>query len=239
MHPELVGMVREWVRDLGPDDLLFPRIERKKTWLMVKKDLERIGIPYETPDGIADFHAAGRHSHITGLVRSGASIMEAKELTRHADIRQTAKYTHIGMEDRAEALGNPPSPDVSAHVDRLHYVCISGGILGQEVSPIVTEPGRNARPRNEQAPAGPGLASSVVTNRHQITVCGSVEAAGIAPASRDPLAPASTCVSDSLIVGLEAPIGRVFLGLSHYEFSSCLNRRFGTNDPALAFFGRS
>ena len=45
-----------------PDDLLFPRIERKKTWLMVKKDLERIGIPYETPEGIADFHAAGRHS---------------------------------------------------------------------------------------------------------------------------------------------------------------------------------
>ena len=48
--------------DLGPDDLLFPQIERKKTWLMVKKDLERVGIPYETPEGIADFHAAGRHS---------------------------------------------------------------------------------------------------------------------------------------------------------------------------------
>jgi hypothetical protein len=32
--------------------------------------------------------------------------MEAKELTRHADIRQTAKYTHIGREDRAEALAN-------------------------------------------------------------------------------------------------------------------------------------
>ena len=77
---------------------------------MVKKDLERIGIPYETPDGIADFHAEGRHSHITGLVRSGASIMEAKELARHADIRQTVKYTHIGMEDRAEALGGTAIP---------------------------------------------------------------------------------------------------------------------------------
>jgi site-specific recombinase XerD len=76
--------------------LLFARIERKKTWLMVKKDLERVGIAYDTPEGIADFHAAGRHSHITGLIRSGASIMEAKELARHADIRQTAKYTHIG-----------------------------------------------------------------------------------------------------------------------------------------------
>jgi hypothetical protein len=77
---------------------------------MVKKDLERAGIPYETPEGIVDFHAAARHSHITGLIRSGASIMGAKELARHADIRQTAKYTHIGMEDRAEASGNLPLP---------------------------------------------------------------------------------------------------------------------------------
>ena len=97
---------------------------------MVKKDLERIGIPYETPDGIADFHAAGRHSHITGLVRSGATIMEAKELARHADIRQTVKYTHIGMKDRAEALAGLPSPFTSAGVDCLHYVCNSGSETG-------------------------------------------------------------------------------------------------------------
>jgi hypothetical protein len=57
VHRVLVSMAREWVRDLGPDELLFPRIERKKTWLMVEKDLERIGIPYETPGGITDFDA--------------------------------------------------------------------------------------------------------------------------------------------------------------------------------------
>ena len=50
-----------------------------------------------------DWHGrAGRHSHITGLVRSGASISETKELARHADIRQIVKYTHIGMEDRGK-----------------------------------------------------------------------------------------------------------------------------------------
>ncbi len=86
---------------------------------MVQKDLERAGIPYETHEGLADFHAAGRHSHITGLVRSGASIMEAKELARHADIRQTAKYTHIGMEDRAEALAALPFPLAPAAVVAL------------------------------------------------------------------------------------------------------------------------
>ena len=35
--------------------------------------------------------------------------MEAKELARHANIRQTAKYTHNRMEDRVEAVGNLPS----------------------------------------------------------------------------------------------------------------------------------
>jgi hypothetical protein len=184
MHRVLVSLGREWVRDLGPDDLLFPRIERKKTWLMVKKDLERIGIPYETPDGIADFHAAGRHIHITGLVRSDASILEAKELPRRADIRQTEKYTHMGMEDRAETLAGPPSPFTSADVDCLHYVCDSGDVLSQEVSPLVSDIGVGRKPKNEQAQVLPGLASSLVTNRRQLTVCGKVEAAGIAPASR-------------------------------------------------------
>ena len=55
---------------------------------------------------IADFHAAGRHSHVTELLRSGASLPEARELARHSDIRTTMKYTHIGMNDRARALGN-------------------------------------------------------------------------------------------------------------------------------------
>lgn len=45
---------------------------------MVKKDLERVGIPYETQEGVADFHAAGRHSYITGLVRAGVPLHEAQ-----------------------------------------------------------------------------------------------------------------------------------------------------------------
>ncbi len=227
LHPDLVAMVREWVRGIGPDDLLFPRIERKKTWLMVKKDLERVGIPYETPDGIADFHAAGRHSHITGLVRSGASIMEAKELARHADIRQTARYTHIGMEDRAEALGNLPSPDVSAHVDRLRIVCVSGGVLGQEVSQDVSEADENAEPRNEQTPDCSGVVSSSVASCHQMATYIEVEAAGIAPASRDASAKAPTCVVDHLIVGLGPPVDRVAFGLALHEFRFSLKERFG------------
>ena len=64
-----------------------------------------------------------------------------------------------------------------------------------------------------------------------------MEAAGIAPASRDPSMPASTCVSDPLIVGLKTPIGRVLVSLFHHEFSPDLNGRFDPDDPALASSG--
>ena len=66
-----------------------------------------------------------------------------------------------------------------------------------------------------------------------------MEAAGIAPASRDPSMKASTCVSDSLIVGLGAPIGGVAFGLSHHEFDPGRNGRLGSDDPALASSGEA
>ena len=110
IHPALVTMVRDWVIGMDPDTELFPRLDKKETWLMVKKDLERVGIPYETSEGIADFHAAGRHSHVTGLLRNGATLLQAKELARHADVRMTMKYTHIGLDDQAQALSGLPVP---------------------------------------------------------------------------------------------------------------------------------
>ena len=79
LHPELVLMLRDWFSGLEPNEYLFPRLARRRTWLMVKKDLERVGIPYKTSDGYADFHAAGRHTHITELFRSGASISGGHE----------------------------------------------------------------------------------------------------------------------------------------------------------------
>ena len=233
VHPELVVLVREWVRGVGPDELLFPRIERKKTWLMVKKDLERVGIPYETHEGIADFHAAGRHSHITGLLRNGATLVEARELARHADVRMTMKYTHIGLADQADALAGLPAPFASAAADGLHYGCISGGVLGQDVASPVSGDAEDVGAGNEQAPAGPGLASSSVANCRQVAVYSEVEAAGIAPASRDPSVKASTCVVGHLIVGLRAPTDGVPFGLACHEFNPIRNRRLRSGEPAV------
>ncbi len=102
LHPELLRMLREGMPAVPPDTPLFPRLGCKKTWLMVRKDLERVGIPYETAEGIADFHAVGRHTYITELLRNGATIPEARELARHSDVNMTMRYTHIGIEDQAK-----------------------------------------------------------------------------------------------------------------------------------------
>jgi site-specific recombinase XerC len=108
LHPEFVAMLRAWLHGLDPDAVLYPELGRRRTWLMVKKDLEHAGIPYETPEGIADFHACGRHSHVTEVIRSGASLPKARELARHSDIRTTMKYTHIGIQDQADAVSKLP-----------------------------------------------------------------------------------------------------------------------------------
>lgn len=108
LHPELVIMLRAWLRGVPPDQPLFPGLAKRRTWYMVKTDLALAGIPYETPEGVADFHAAGRHTHITELLRNGATLPQAKELARHSDVKMTMRYTHIGIEDQAKALKQLP-----------------------------------------------------------------------------------------------------------------------------------
>ena len=76
---------------------------------MIRKDLEMAGIPFTTQDGDADFHAAGRHTYITGLLRNGTSLVVARQLARHSDVKMTMRYTHIGLEDQAKGIRNLPT----------------------------------------------------------------------------------------------------------------------------------
>ncbi len=170
MHPDLVAWMREWTMGLEPDDPLFPRLARKKTYTMVQKDLERAGIPYETHEGVADFHAAGRHSHITGLITSGASIMEAKELARHADIRQTAKYTHIGMPARASALAGLQYPKTYLPVELSGMCRDSGGVLRRKVSADVRNSDREGKTKNDETPSEEEVSSFLVTDFQELSV---------------------------------------------------------------------
>ena len=141
LHPELAVMVREWINGLSPSEKLFPKLARRRTWLMVKKDLGRIGIPYENEEGIADFHAAGRHTHITELLRNGASLPEAQKLARHSDINQTMKYTHIGLSDQSRAVAKLPVVQIR---------CIPG-VSGR---PVLSSRGKRRVSKNDATPCG-------------------------------------------------------------------------------------
>ena len=138
LHPELVAMLGTWLKGVGPAEKLFPKLDKRKTWLMVKRDLERVGIPYENEDGIADFHASGRHTYITQLLRNGTTLPEAKELARHTDVNMTMRYAHIGLDDQAKAVANLPSPKRDAAEpapeSALHGRCNFGGAVRLSVS---------------------------------------------------------------------------------------------------------
>ena len=141
LHPKLAAMLRDWLHGLASGDKLFPGLERKKLSEMIQKDLKRAGIPYRTQEGIADFHAAGRHTYITQLLRNGATLPEAKELARHTDVKMTMRYTHIGIDDQARAVAKLPAA-------ALQMRCISGGAEGHSVSP----PGSRSAAKKGQNP---------------------------------------------------------------------------------------
>ena len=67
---------------------------------MIKKDLERAGIPYQTEEGTADFHAVGRHTHITELLRNGAIPCKPDDKWR-ASGAQLARHAARGSRSRA------------------------------------------------------------------------------------------------------------------------------------------
>ena len=218
LHPELVTMVRSWVSSIKPDEILFPKLAKRRTWLMVKKDLERVGIPYETADGIADFHAAGRHSHITGLMKSGATLPEAQKLARHTDIKMTMKYTHIGIDDQAKAVANLPA---------LHGRCTLAGVEGLSEALADT----NAGSENETTP---DIIEGCVVSSHPVAPGDNVEAAGIEPASRNVSTAASTCVVACIYAFARATRSdTVLLRLAGHVFSPGSTPRLARDDSEL------
>jgi len=200
LHLDLVAEVRVWLTGLEVDQPLFPLLGKRKAYKMIQRDLEEAEIPYETEEGLADFHAAGRHTHITELLRSGVSLVQAKELARHSDVRMTMKYTHIGLEDQARAVNRLPSlpkadpvaPEKPAD-ECLRIVCTSGGGTGQTRSVAVTERHSRSNARQRKNPRrGKGLDALGQPPSSAGTVRQKVEAAGIEPASCHFLSPFSS-----------------------------------------------
>jgi integrase len=59
-------------------------------------------LKYQTREGYADFHSL-RHGFITRVFDSGVKPHHAQKLARHANLRQTMKYSHVEAEQVAMA----------------------------------------------------------------------------------------------------------------------------------------
>ena len=85
----LARELRDWIQDRPRGQSVFPLDH--DTAKAIRADLDAIGIPYETEEGIADFHSLHAY-YISALVRSGAIISEVHRLARHAKPETTLKY---------------------------------------------------------------------------------------------------------------------------------------------------
>jgi integrase len=70
----------------------------------MREDRDAAGIPYDTADGTADFHAL-RVTFATRLALAGVSLVQAQKLMRHSDPKLTANiYTRLRREEAHEAV---------------------------------------------------------------------------------------------------------------------------------------
>jgi hypothetical protein len=201
LHPQLVDLLQQWLPEYPPGEPLFPKLGKRKAYTMIRKDLEAAGIPFTTREGDADFHAAGRHTYITELLRNGTSLVVVRELARHADVKMTMRYTHIGLEDQAKGIQNlptdpkwletrRPTDSVSQHISSSsQHICSKSGVSeGQSESPEDTASHSNDK---NSADASPCEESPCGTHRQKkappVTDGAQVEAAGFQRPIRKPL----------------------------------------------------
>ncbi|NQT38795.1 MAG: tyrosine-type recombinase/integrase [Planctomycetes bacterium] len=100
MAEDLAAARRKWLAESNGD-----RVKREKSDFLKYVDSQ---------GRYADFHS-NRHTFITNLSLAGVSPREAQELARHSDIRLTmGVYSHIGLQDKARAIGRLGDGGVSA-----------------------------------------------------------------------------------------------------------------------------
>ena len=114
----------EWLSGKPAGVSVFPL--HHETAKAIRRDLEAAEIPYETDDGVADFHAL-RAYFVSALVRAGASIKEVQTLARHAKPQTTlTHYAKVSVRDLRNAVESMPTPDTSAPMPKAAKLAATG-----------------------------------------------------------------------------------------------------------------
>jgi len=111
LRKDVAELVKQWFEDSRSslDDKVFPKFNKAKGAAMLREDLEAVGIPYQDESGrYADFHAQ-RHTFISNVGRSGATVKETQTLARHSTSALTLDvYSHLGLYDERRAIEKLP-----------------------------------------------------------------------------------------------------------------------------------
>ncbi len=100
--------LRAWLASKPARRPVFEGVPRARTGMMLKLDLARAEIPFETHDGVIDLHSL-RHGYISSLARSGVPVKTLQVLARHADPRLTMNtYAHASLFDTNGAVESLP-----------------------------------------------------------------------------------------------------------------------------------
>jgi integrase len=102
----LAGDLTRWIEGKVAGATVFPL--HHETAKAIRRDLEAAGIPYETDEGVADFHSL-RAYYVSSLVQAGASIKEVQTLARHAKPQTTLNhYAKVSIRDLRGAVDSLP-----------------------------------------------------------------------------------------------------------------------------------
>jgi len=112
IHPELLIQLKGWFAikkqegKASAKDRLF-RVPRHLVRVL-HRDLAYAGIEKrDAMDRVIDVHAL-RHTHATILADQGVPITVVQKSMRHADLRQTMRYTHTELENVSDGIDQLP-----------------------------------------------------------------------------------------------------------------------------------
>ena len=149
-------------------------IEAAETKAEKERRQESDFLRYEDSIGrVIDFHAT-RHTYISNVVASGASVKTAQELSRHSDPRLTInRYSHTRLHDLRQALesgpdlsGRPTDADVlkatgTDGADSIHAQRRRSSQHAIQVPPV-----RNSANKKRNERATPGMRALALTCCH-------------------------------------------------------------------------